>query len=108
VAEKLTPGPPKRLAQAMGFTMSLTALVLHYRFGRRAAARRVLMVLLGAASLEAFAGICLACRMFPLLMRVGLVSEDACERCKDIWSSTAKRPLEPAPGEGTRATSRHA
>jgi hypothetical protein len=85
VADKMVPGPPKRLAQGMGLTMSLTALVLHYRFGRTQAARRMLTVLIGAASLESFAGICLACKMFPGLVRLGLVSVDACEDCANIW-----------------------
>src|ERR1700712_1902694 len=57
---KFSPGPPKRLAQGMGLAMSGTALTLHYGFGRDKAAKGVLGVLIGAASLEAFAGICLA------------------------------------------------
>lgn len=85
VAEKLAPGPPKRLAQLMGLVLSTTAALL-YRSGHRRAARLVLSILVGAAGLEAFAGICLACRMFPLLMRIGLVPEDACESCRDIWT----------------------
>ncbi len=86
VEEKLTPGPPKRLAQGIGLAMSAGALVLHYRLGRRRAARRVLTVLLTAAGLEAFAGYCVACRMFPLLIRAGLVPAEACESCANIWS----------------------
>jgi hypothetical protein len=108
VTEKLTPGPPKRLAQAMGLTMSLSALILHYSLGRRTAARRVLMVLLGAASLEAFAGICLACKLFPLLMRLGLVSDEACESCKDIWSSSAGRRRAKQPEAATTDNSQSA
>jgi Domain of unknown function (DUF4395) len=94
IKAKLVPGPPKRLAQGVGLALSLTAVVLHYRFGRRTAARRVLAGLLGAASLEAFAGVCLACRMFPLLMRLGLVPADACQRCNDIWSRPGTAPAE--------------
>jgi hypothetical protein len=85
IEEKLTPGPPKRLAQGMGLVMSLTALVLYCRFGRHGAARRVLGALTVASGLEAFAGLCLACKMFPLLMRLGLIPDDACESCNDIW-----------------------
>jgi hypothetical protein len=88
---KLVPGPPKRLAQAMGLAMSSTALVLHYRYGRRRAARRVLGVLIGAAGLEAFFGVCLACKMFPLLVKAGLVPEKSCEQCNDIWSRPGDR-----------------
>jgi hypothetical protein len=79
------PGPPKRLAQGMGLTMSLSSLVLAGR-GRRRAARTVLAMLIGAASLEAFAGICLACKMYPLLARLGLVSEDSCPDCANPWA----------------------
>ena len=87
-------GSPKRLAQGMGLAMSSTAMVLGLFAGRRRAARIVLAVLLGAAGLEAFAGICLACRLYPLLVRAGLVSETACPDCADIWTATSGAPLE--------------
>jgi hypothetical protein len=83
---KFSPGPPKRLAQGMGLAMSGTALTLHYGFGRKRAAYGVLGGLMTAAGLEAFFGICLACKMFPALVRLGLVPESACEDCADIWS----------------------
>lgn len=81
---KFSPGPPKRLAQGMGLAMSGTALALTYGFGRKKAGYRVLGVLIGAASLEAFAGYCLACKVFPLLIKLGLVPEDACEDCAKL------------------------
>jgi hypothetical protein len=81
-----SPGPPKRLAQGMGLTLSGTALALHYGFGRKRAAYGVLAGLIGAASLEAFFGYCLACRMFPLLIKAGLVPDDACDDCADVWN----------------------
>jgi hypothetical protein len=83
---KFSPGPPKRFAQAIGLAFSLTALLLHYRFGRRRAARAVLTGLVGAASLEAFLGLCLGCKLFALGMRAGVVPERVCEECRDIWS----------------------
>ncbi len=88
---KLSPGPPKRLAQGMGLAMSGTALALHYGFGRKRAAYTVLGALIGAAGLEAFAGYCLACKMFPSLVRLGLIPADACEDCADIWSRTGAK-----------------
>jgi hypothetical protein len=81
---KFSPGPPKRLAQGMGLTMSGAALALNYGFGRKRAAYTVLSGLIGAASLEAFFGICLACKMFPALVRLGIVPETACEDCADL------------------------
>lgn len=80
-----SPGPPKRLAQAMGLGMSSTALVLHYGGRRPRAARLVLGVLAAAAGLEAAFGLCLGCKLFELGMRAGLVPESVCEECRDIW-----------------------
>ena len=40
IEHRYSPGPPKRLAQAMGLAMSGAALALHYRFGRPRAAKR--------------------------------------------------------------------
>ena len=96
---KFSPGPPKRLAQGMGLGMSATALVLNYGFGRKRAAYTVLGGLIGAAGLEACFGICLACKMFPTLVKLGLVSGDACEDCADI---TSRLPVE-APAEVAQA-----
>lgn len=77
-------GSPKRLAQGMGLSLSATAFLLGVVFDRRKAARVVLTILLGAAGLEAFAGVCLACKIFPLLVRAGLVSEKACRDCANV------------------------
>jgi hypothetical protein len=78
-------GPPKRLAQGMGLAMSTTSLTLAL-LGRRRAARVVLGALIGASSLEAFAGICVACKIFPFLARAGLVSDEACPDCVNPWA----------------------
>jgi hypothetical protein len=81
VAPRPVPGPPKRFAQAMGATFSLTAAVLALGFGQVGAAYVVLGLLIAAATLEAAIGLCLGCRIFALLVRAGLVPEAVCERC---------------------------
>jgi len=86
VEPRYVPGPPKRLAQVIGLGLSATSTVLCLALGRRRAGYGVLGVLLAAASLEAVFGICLACRLFPVLVRVGLVPESACEECADLRS----------------------
>jgi hypothetical protein len=83
IEHRFVPGPPKRLAQGIGLAFSATSLLLAGR-GRRRAAYRVLAGLLVAASLEAFFGICLACKAFPLLVRLGIVPETACEDCANL------------------------
>ncbi|HET9077744.1 MAG TPA: DUF4395 domain-containing protein [Acidimicrobiales bacterium] len=86
VEHRYSPGPPKRMAQAMGLAMSGAALALHYRYGRPRAAKAVLAVLATAAGLEAGMGLCLGCKVFQLGMRVGLVPPSVCEECDNIWA----------------------
>ena len=83
VQHKMVPGPPKRFAQTVGLTFTATASVL-YLVDNLAAARIVMIMLIGAASLEAFLGYCLGCKMFAILMRFGLIPEEVCAECNDI------------------------
>jgi Domain of unknown function (DUF4395) len=78
------PGPPKRFAQGIGATFTVSAALLAYLADSWSAAQAVLAVLLVAASLEAFAGLCLGCKAFALLMRAGVIPESVCERCNDL------------------------
>jgi hypothetical protein len=86
VEPRLVPGPPKRFAQGIGVAFSLTAAVLTFN-GHWTAAQIVLGLLAGAASLEAFLGLCLGCKAFALLMRAGVIPAEACERCSDLWAT---------------------
>jgi hypothetical protein len=42
-----------------------------------------------AATLEAALGLCLGCRIFALLMRIGVIPAEVCERCNDLWGKAA-------------------
>ncbi len=86
VGPRLVPGPPKRFAQAIGVGFSVTALLLAYGADRWGAAQVVLGLLAAAASLEAVVGVCLGCKAFALLMRLGVIPREICERCSDIWA----------------------
>ncbi len=77
------PGPPKRFAQGVGVAFSLAASVL-VLVGATTAATVVLVMLLLAASFEAFAGVCLGCKVFALLMRAGVIPETVCAECNDL------------------------
>ena len=85
-AEKPVPGPPKRFAQAMGAVMSTAAAILALVFGLTTAAYIVLGALAAAATLESVFGYCLGCKIFALGMRLGLVPEEVCADCNDIWA----------------------
>ena len=88
---RLVPGPPKRFAQGIGVAFSVTAAVLTFGFDEFGAAKVVLGLLLVAASLEAFVGLCLGCRGFAILVRLGVIPEEVCERCNDIWGTSPGR-----------------
>lgn len=83
VRHRYSPGSPKRLAQGMGLAMSGAALLAYYGFGRKRLAYGLLTGLAAAASLEAFAGLCVACRLYSGLVSLGLLPEAVCERCAD-------------------------
>jgi hypothetical protein len=85
VAERPVAGPPKRFAQGMGAAFSLSALLLA-GLGFWTAAEVFLGLLAAAALLESAFGLCLGCRVFAVLMRVGVVPEEVCARCNDIWA----------------------
>ncbi len=84
VAPRLVPGPPKRFAQGMGAAFSVSAAVLALGFDLRVPAYVLLGMLIVAATLESVFGLCLGCRAFALLMRVGVIPESVCERCNDV------------------------
>jgi Domain of unknown function (DUF4395) len=81
IAPRPVPGPPKRFAQGIGAVLSTAAAVLALGFGLSTAAYVLLVLLIGAAVLEAVFGLCLGCRIFAVLMHVGLIPRSVCERC---------------------------
>jgi uncharacterized protein DUF4395 len=86
---KYVPGPPKRFAQGIGATFSVTAAILYFGFGLSTAADVLLGLLIVAATLESVFAICLGCHAFALLMRAGVIPESVCEECNNIWSRAA-------------------
>jgi hypothetical protein len=84
-AERPVAGPPKRFAQGMGVAFSVTALVLTI-LGYWGAAQIVLSLLIVAALLESVLGFCMGCRVFAILMRLGVIPAEVCESCNNIWA----------------------
>src|SRR3954447_9384629 len=96
VAPRLGPpnyvaGPPKRFAQGIGAALTSVAAVLALGFGLDTAADVLTAMLVVAATLESVLALCLGCQIFALLMRAGVVPEETCERCANIWVATAER-----------------
>lgn len=83
-APRHVPGPPKRFAQGIGATLSTAAVVAHFAFGATTLAYALVAMITVAATLESALGFCLGCKIFGLLMRMGIVPEEACEACNDL------------------------
>lgn len=82
VGRKEVPGPPKRFAQLMGFIlMTLGSLAL--LFNLDSITLGALLVLFLLASLESLAGVCMGCKIFAGMMRLGWIPESICRRCGD-------------------------
>jgi len=81
-------GPPKRFAQGMGAAMSTAAAVAALVFGADTVADVLLVALLVAATLESVFAYCLGCKIFGLLMRAGVIPDEVCAECADIWART--------------------
>ncbi|MDF3818866.1 DUF4395 domain-containing protein [Leptospira sp. 96542] len=78
-----TAGPPKRFAQLIGFIFSLTAIIL-YSFQFFLAFQIILAILVFFASLESFLGWCAGCFFFGILMKLGVIPKEVCERCNNL------------------------
>jgi hypothetical protein len=69
----------------MGAVISTTAAVLALTGATTAAGVLVAMLLI-AATLESVLAFCLGCQIFAILMRVGIVPDNVCAECADIWA----------------------
>jgi Domain of unknown function (DUF4395) len=89
-AAKYVAGPPKRFAQGIGATLSVAAVVANFGFGETFAAYVLIGMIVVAAILESVFAIWLGCKVFAVLMRLGIIPDEVCERCNDIWGSTSR------------------
>jgi hypothetical protein len=84
-APKTVPGPPKRFAQGIGAAIT-TAAVIALALGATGAVAVLLALIVVAATLESALAFCAGCQIFALLMRAGLIPDEICAECGDIWA----------------------
>jgi hypothetical protein len=84
VAPRWVPGPPKRFAQGIGATLSVSAAVLLIGFDATLAARVLVAAIVVAATLESVFAFCLGCTLFGWLIRRGVIPERICARCVEV------------------------
>lgn len=97
---KLVAGPPKRFAQGIGAVLTVTATITYFALGLTTVTYALLAALVLAATLESVFALCLGCQIFALLMRLGLIPDEICVACSDIWS-----PADRARRAGSAVTS---
>jgi hypothetical protein len=78
-------GAPKRFAQAIGATLTVAAAVLALGFDAWTAVDVLLALVIVAATLESVFAFCIGCKIFAVLMRAGVIPEEVCESCNDLW-----------------------
>ena len=82
-APRPVPGPPKRFAQAIGAVVTCT-LVVFVAVGLPALAQALLVLMIVFAGLESICALCVGCKIFGVLMKVGLIPAETCEACNNI------------------------
>ncbi len=84
---KWVAGPPKRFAQGIGAVFTVSAAIAYFGFGDKTVAYVLVGVIIVAATLESVFALCIGCKVFAVLMRLGMIPDDVCERCNNIWAN---------------------
>ena len=94
-AKRPTAGPPKRFAAGIGAALTVVAAVLWALDVAAPVVVTIGAIMVVFPALEAIMGICVGCKVFAVLMKLGLVPKEICLECADI--SLRQRPVaEPA------------
>ncbi|HEY7619576.1 MAG TPA: DUF4395 domain-containing protein [Solirubrobacteraceae bacterium] len=85
-APRYVAGPPKRFAQAIGAVVTTLAAISALVLDWTTAADVLTALLLVFATLESVFAFCVGCRIFAALMAAGLVPDEVCAECANIWA----------------------
>jgi hypothetical protein len=77
-------GPPKRFAQGIGATLSTAAAIAYFGFDAKTMAYVLVTFVIVAATLESVFAFCLGCKVFAILMRLGIIPDEVCDRCNNL------------------------
>jgi hypothetical protein len=83
---KYVPGPPKRFAQGIGAVVTTVAAVLALALGWTLGATVLTAMIAVFATLESAFAFCVGCRIFAGLMTAGLIPDEVCADCANIWA----------------------
>jgi len=79
-----TAGPPKRFAAGIGAVLTSAAAVLWALGIADPAVVTIGLIMVIFPALEAIVGLCVGCKVFGVLMKLGVVPEEICLECADL------------------------
>jgi hypothetical protein len=79
-----TAGPPKRFAAGIGAALTSVAAVLWALGLADPVVVAIGFIMVVFPALEAIVGLCVGCKVFGVLMKVGVVPKEICLECADI------------------------
>ena len=77
-------GPPKRFAQGIGAVVTTAGAIFALALHDDSAAIALLGVMILASGLESIFALCIGCRVFTALMRIGLIPASVCAECANL------------------------
>jgi hypothetical protein len=83
-------GPPKRFAAGIGAVLTSVAAILWLLGVAPLVVVAIGLVMVLFPALESIAGICVGCKVFGVLMKLGVVPQEICLECADISLRTSK------------------
>lgn len=87
-----TAGPPKRFAAGIGAVLTTVAAILWVVGAAAPVVVAIGAVMIVFPALESMLGLCVGCKLFAILMRIGLIPEEICLECADISLRTRNLP----------------
>jgi hypothetical protein len=87
---KPTAGPPKRFAAGIGAVLTSVAAILWLLGVAPLVVVAIGLIMVLFPALESLAGICVGCKIFGVLMKLGVVPREICLECADLSLRTSK------------------
>ena len=79
-----TAGPPKRFAAGIGAVLTSVAAVLWALGLADPVVVTIGLIMVIFPALESIVGLCVGCKLFGILMKLGVVPEEICLECADL------------------------
>jgi len=83
-ASRPVPGPPKRFAQAIGAVITTAGAIVALVAHEHTVAIVLLALMVVASGLESIFAVCIGCRLFSVLMGLGVIPASVCAECADV------------------------